>query len=130
MARRTRGSGQLRFLVLDSLQTLGEATAQEVKAALGPRSRLAATTVATVLQRLERAGEITHRVDGRRHVYRPLVTREQVRGKGLRGVLHQMFRGDVVSLVAQLLESGDVSSDDLARVKRCIARHERGRARP
>jgi predicted transcriptional regulator len=127
---RTRGPGQLRLLVLDALWRQGEATSQRVQQTLGGPDRIALTTVATILQRLDKAGDVTHRLDGRQHVYRALVSREQLRAAKLKGMLHQLFAGDPISLVAQLIESGEMTRRDLARVERLLARHPRERVKP
>jgi len=72
----------LTSLQLDVMRVLwarGEATATEVHADLAPGRRLAPTTVATLLRRLERRGLLAHRTEGRQFVYRPAVSEDAVR---------------------------------------------------
>jgi predicted transcriptional regulator len=128
-ARRRRERGQLKLLVLDALWKHGEGSAAQVHGWLGGASRAALTTVATVLQRLERAGEITHRLEGRQHVYSAVLTREEARASGVRQLLRQLFAGNPVSLVGQLLDSGDLTAEELAKMRRLIARRARQQER-
>ena len=57
---------ELQLAVLRALWTLGEAAVPEVQAHLGGEGRrLAPTTVATLLRRMEKKGWVHHREEGR-----------------------------------------------------------------
>jgi predicted transcriptional regulator len=114
-------------LQLDVMRVLwrrGEANATTVWEALRARRRLATTTVATLLKRLEKKGVVTHRVEGRTHIYRARLAEEDMR-RGLLGRVSAAFSGDVAALLAQLLDEHDVNAEDLARVRALIAAKER-----
>jgi BlaI family transcriptional regulator, penicillinase repressor len=118
-----RKSQELTELQQDLMRVLwqkGEATAAEVWEALRPRKRLATTTVATLLTRLEKKGVVSHRVEGRTYIYRPRVEETAVRSS-LLGRVKDAFSGDVPALMAQLLDEHDVNAEDLARVRELIA---------
>jgi len=120
-------SPPLTALQLDVLRVLweqGEATVADVQRGLGER-RLALTTVATLLSRLEKRGVVAYRTEGRQYVYRALVDEAHVCRSALDDVTERLFAGDVATLVSALLSSGHVRAGDLARVKALIEEKER-----
>lgn len=95
-----------------------EANSIEVHGELLAHEReLAPTTVATMLSRLEKKGLLTHRVEGRQFIYRPLVSEHEVRRSMLARLTDYFFKGDVSALVSHLVD-GD---DDVARAKQLLA---------
>ena len=112
---------ELQIELLDILWNRTEATVAEVQAELRNRRDLAATTIATLLSRLEKRGIITHRVEGRQYVYRPLVSMTQVRQSMLAALTDRLFRGDVAELVNHLISENAISPGDLERVRELIA---------
>jgi BlaI family transcriptional regulator, penicillinase repressor len=115
----------LQIDILDVIWNRGEATVAEVQEALLETRALAMTTVATLLSRLEKRGVVAHRTEGRQFVYRPAVTREQVRESMVSALTSRMFRGDVAALVSHLLTEAEISPGDLAQVERLIAKKTR-----
>lgn len=115
---------QLAFM--RALWSLGEGSVAEVQAALvDEQQRLAPTTVATVLGRLEKKGLVEHRSEGRQYVYRALISEQEVRRSVLSRVSATLFGGDVTAMVSQLLDQSEVSEDELAEVRQML----KGRAR-
>jgi len=112
----------LQLTVLRELWTRGEASVADVHGALQDERGLATTTVATLLSRLEKRGLVTHRTDGRKHVYRATVTEPEVQTALLNSVTDGVFGGDVTALVSHLLGARDVSSGDLAAVQEILDR--------
>jgi BlaI family penicillinase repressor len=128
-APKTAGAGDLTPAQLELMQVVwerGEATAAEVHGALAARRPLAPTTVLTLLRRLEERGWLTHRVEGRAHVYRAA----RDRGRTLRAILRKLrdvaFGGSTESLLASLLDAGDVSPEEIRRLEKRLADHEKG----
>ena len=117
---------ELQLSLMKVLWERGEATVSDVQQALQAASRpLAATTIATVLSRLEKRGVVAYRIDGRQYVYRALFTEAEARGSVLAEVTERLFEGDVAMLVSELLASRDLRQGDLERVKALIAEKER-----
>lgn len=119
---------ELQLGLLRVLWERGEATVLEVQEALRPERRLAQSTVATLLSRLEKKGLLSHRVEGRQYVYRPAVSEAEVKRSmvgQLMDLAGDLFRGDMVALVSHLLTAEDVAAGDLARVKALIEARER-----
>ena len=118
---------ELTDLQIDVLRVLwerGEASAGEVTDALRGRRDLAATTVATLLTRLEKRGVVTHRVEGRSYIYRAEVGEGDVRRTLLTRV-KGAFAGDVSALLAQLISDEQLDANDLARARELIELRER-----
>ncbi len=59
---------------------------------LGPTSRLAYNTVATMLRKMEARGLVRHRVEGRTFIYCAQVNEEQVSRKMTDHLLERLFR--------------------------------------
>jgi BlaI family transcriptional regulator, penicillinase repressor len=113
-----RPLGQLQLEVFRVLWKKREATVADIQAALGDK---AYTTLATVLGRLERAGMVARRMDGRTAVYTPLVSEDQVGHSVLRDLLDRFFAGSHAKLVSQLLDETDVDPDELDRIRELVA---------
>ncbi|RKY19889.1 MAG: BlaI/MecI/CopY family transcriptional regulator [Planctomycetota bacterium] len=110
-------------LQLDVLRVLwarGEAAVAEVCQDLSQQRQLAPTTVATLLSRLAKRGLVTHRSEGRRHLYRALLSETALREQVLDTVTEEVFDGDVAALVCQLLDARGVAPGDLDRVRQLI----------
>ena len=72
MAKRSLDDlGDLQSAVMNAVWDLGEATVVQVRDRLAADKELAYTTVLSVLQKLEKAGWLKHRTDGRSYVYLP-----------------------------------------------------------
>ena len=100
---------------------IGEGTVSDVLAILSAEGRaLAPTTVATLLQRLSRQGWIKHRKNGRQLLYRAKVREEDAAKGMLNRLLDSFFGGKVSALTARLLESDDLSSDELRELRELI----------
>ena len=98
----------------------GEATVSDVHAALHERA-LAPTTIATMLSKLEKKGVVSHRVEGRRFVYRPEVSEQQARRSMVAELTHRLFAGDATALVSHLLAEHEVDPAELDELERRIA---------
>jgi predicted transcriptional regulator len=116
---------ELQLAVMRVLWTAREAAVADVHAALEPERGLALTTVATVLSRLEKAGLVGRRPEGRHFLYRALVTEEEVRRSMVTGLAERLFSGDVTALVSHLLSESEIAAGDLDRVKRLIDSKQR-----
>lgn len=104
--------------VMDVLWGLGEATVQDVLLALPARRRLARTSVSTMLRILERKRIVASRREGRSHVYRPLVEREEHASATLRRVVETVFDGSPSQLVRFLLDEHELTAEELRQIRR------------
>ena len=114
----------LQMAIMQVLWDKSEATVAQVREALLPDRELAYTTVGTMLSKMEANGQVTHRVSERVNIYKPAIKPDQVKRRMLTDLAERLFAGDVGDLVCCLLDGVDVSSDDLAEIKRLIRRKE------
>ncbi|HVX59525.1 MAG TPA: BlaI/MecI/CopY family transcriptional regulator [Pirellulales bacterium] len=115
---------ELQLAIMHVLWEQGAATVAEVRKALAPQRRLAHTTVATMLAKLEVKGHVTRQSDGRVNVYRPKLRREQVTRTMVADLVQRLFAGDVAEMACHLVDAGDVSRESLARLKKLIRQKE------
>lgn len=87
---------------------------------------LAYTTVLTTIRILEDKG-IVHRGAkiGRANTYMASVTRDEVRQGMIRELSDQLFGGSIKSLVLSLINSEQITTDDLEAVRRAAAEAEK-----
>ena len=126
-ARRAEQAPRLTAPQLEVLRVLwerSEATIAEIHRVLQAERPLAATTIATLLSRLERRGIVAYRIEGRQYVYRAVLSESDARQHALVEVTKGLFEGDVATMVGQLLSSHEVRRGDLARVKALIEAKE------
>ena len=114
----------LQLAVMRAVWARGEATVGDVHAALQDDRSLAPTTVATLLKRLETRGLLAHRKEGRQFVYRALVAADDVGRSLVTELARDMYGGKSADLFAHLLDAGEVTEEDLTRIRQMIEERE------
>lgn len=114
---------ELQISTMDALWENGELSVQGVQEALAARKMLAATTVATILKRLEKRGIVGYRKEGRKYIYHAIVAKNEVTKNSISSVIKNLFRGNKAALVNHLLADEDISVDELEQIQKLI--HER-----
>ena len=97
----------------------GEASARQIQEKLPGSPHY--NSVMTIIRVLERKGHLTHREDGRTYVYKPTVSHSKARKKVLGHLLKQVFDGSAPSLVLNLVDSGDLTIEDLDEIRSQIS---------
>ena len=98
------------------LWRLGEASAKQIQEALpGDRHY---NTVMTIIRVLEKKSHLTHREDGRTYLYRPTQSQDKSRKRVLKHLINHVFGGSASSLVANLVETGDLTLEDLDAIRK------------
>jgi len=110
--------------ILSVLWQRSEATVVDIQQALRAARPLAATTIATLLSRLEKRGLVAYRTEGRQYVYRAVLQERDAQQHALVEVTQGLFAGDVATMVSQLLSSHELRPGDLARVRELIETKE------
>lgn len=107
--------------IMDVLFRQSEATVAEVLAELPDPPSYSA--VRALLRVLEEKGQIAHRQDGPRYVYRPTAPAGEASETALRRVLRTFFGGSATRAVAALidLEADNLTDDDLADLAAVVA---------
>lgn len=117
----TESLTDLQLSVMKALWQIGEGGVGEIVALLAADGKeLAPTTVATLLQRLSKQGWVKHRKNGRQFLYRAKVNQQDAAKGVLQRVLSSFFGGRVSALTAQLLESEELSADDLKEMRKLL----------
>ena len=105
---------------------LGEASAKQIQSRLpGDRHY---NSVMTIIRVLEKKSHLTHREEGRTFIYRPTESRRKAHTRVLKHLVKQVFGGSAASLVLNLVETGDLTREDLDAIRRKLAsRQDRGK---
>ena len=92
-------------------QTMGEITST-----LEPATGWTRQTVITLLKRMTVKGAVSMDDSERAKKYTPLITREDACTEEEHKLLNQLFRGSASLLVNLLVNSGDLSAEDLREI--------------
>jgi BlaI family transcriptional regulator, penicillinase repressor len=117
--------GELQKAVMEATWELGEATVQQVRDRVEREPLPAYTTILSVMQKLEKAGWLTHRALGRSYIYLPIRSRQEAGASSLRTFIDGVFRGDRLLLFQHLLADESLSDDDLKALKTMIDRRRK-----
>lgn len=104
---------------------LGEATVNDVMNALPRDVNPAYNTVLTTMRILEQKGYVHHVKEGRAHIYRPRVSRDQVRKKAVRHMVQNLFDDSAEQLLLSILANEKLGPDEIARLKQLIDESEK-----
>jgi BlaI family transcriptional regulator, penicillinase repressor len=108
-------------------QTKRPMPADEVVALLGEDPGWSAGTVRTFLARLVKKKVVAARRDGRRYLYRPLISHADYAHQESRKLIDRLFNGRIAPFITQFSERQDLGRDELAELKRLIQRLDRDR---
>jgi BlaI family transcriptional regulator, penicillinase repressor len=97
----------------------GEATAKEIQEALPGERHY--NSVLTIIRVLERKGHLTHRAEGKAHIYRAKAKQGKAQRRVLSHLIEQVFGGSAAAMVLHLVETGDLTEEDLKEVREQIA---------
>jgi BlaI family penicillinase repressor len=121
--------GNLQRSVMELVWEMGEATVHQVRDRLDRKSKPAYTTILTAMQKLEKAGWLTHRADGKTYVYLPTRSREQAGTSSVRSFMERTFDGSAVVMFQHLIRDGRLSDAELAELKKMIDNKRKERKR-
>ena len=107
-------------LVMEVLWEAHPLTAEEVVSALAKTTDWQEPTIKTLLNRLLNKGAIAAQREGRRYLYRPVISREDYVHAESKSLLDRLFDGRVAPLVAHFSERRKLSKKDIAELKRLI----------
>jgi len=83
---------------------------------------LAHSSVITMLNIMHRKGFLKRRKEGKSFLFSPKVQKESVMGGMTGDLLSRLFNGSPSAMVLNLLETADVDSDELAEIRKLIAK--------
>ena len=127
--RDERTLGERELDVMAVVWAAGSGTVGEVRRRL--RTKLAYTTVLTILRNLEAKKFLRHEEEGRAHRYFPRVQQGTAQKSALARLIDTLFHGSPEALIARLVDDHDVSPAELKRLAAQLdtrgARREAGR---
>ncbi len=106
--------------LMDLLWLKGPGTVQQVQSWLPDDQPLAYNSVLTTIRVLERKGYVRHVKDGRAHIYRPLVKREEVSRSEITHLLSRFFGNSRELLVLNMLEDESLDAGELGKLRQLI----------
>jgi BlaI family penicillinase repressor len=113
--------------LMNVLWRLGRASVREVHEALSGRKRPAYTTVQTMMTRLQEKGALRHvRKIGNAHIYEPAIPQAGAYRR-LIDELIGLLGGSARPLMSHLVESNQVSLEDLRAMEKTLQETARGR---
>lgn len=122
--RKSESLTEVEQRVMEVLWSAGSGTVSEVLAAVDAPKPLAFNTVQTMLRILEQKGYVRHTEEGRAFRYIPMVDKAEASRSAVQSVVRRFF-GSPGALALNLLQSEDVSPEELARIRALIAKAEK-----
>src|ERR1700761_4237177 len=102
----------------------GESLVSDLVAAMPEETPLAYNSILTTVRILEQKGYVDHRQEGRAFLYSACVEEHDASRSEVRHVLNRFFDNSRERLMLSLLGDGDISADELQRLKDAIAAAE------
>jgi predicted transcriptional regulator len=117
---------KLEFRILEILRAKGKASMREVQQAF-PEPRPAYTTITNTVYRME-VKKAVRRVEkvGNTDIFEPLIDKDTARDSLLDEIL-SFFGGRPQPMMAQLIESGKLTLDDIRELEKAAAEADRKR---
>ncbi len=127
MARPTsKHPTELELEILKILWKQGSLSGREVRDALATRSRdLAYTSVMTVMGIMEDKGYLRRKKQGNGYIYSARITENSTKKKMMGDMVKRLFSGSAAAAMVNLLESSEVSTEELEQLRKLIQDRER-----
>lgn len=123
--------GRAEWEIMEGLWTLSKpVSVREVHEHLYPHGEKAYTTVQTMMVILADKGYLHKEKIGMVNFFSPAVSREEAIGQETRSVAGRIFNGSFGSLAAFLVDSGELSRQELDQLKQMIEAKEKDQAGP
>ena len=120
MSRAMPRLGRMQLQIMQVLWQQGKATARQITEELSRERPVAHSTVQTMLRKLEAKGAVTHEIEDRTFLFRPLYQQSEVTETALHDLLTRLFDGSVYGLVVHLLKHEAISDEELTRLRQLI----------
>ena len=103
--------------IMEIVWDQGEVSVFEVREILSQTKEVSRTAVRTTMERLEEKGFLAHRVIGRTHFYRPLVSRDVSLGQRIVDIVDKACGGEPERLMAALMEYRGLTGEEIKRIQ-------------
>jgi len=108
------------WLVMKEIWGQNPITANNVVATLSDTTTWSPKTIKTLLTRLVKKGAVGFKAGGREYHYYPLVEESVLVKEESRSFLKRVFGGTIKPMLATLVESEDLSAEDIEELKRVL----------
>jgi predicted transcriptional regulator len=98
----------------------GESAVNDLVSAMPDGESLAYNSVLTTIRILEQKGYVEHRQEGRAFIYRPIVAEHEASRSEVKHILSRFFGNSREQLLLTLLGDGEISHEELERLKAVI----------
>ena len=106
--------------ILKILWRRNEATVREVYEEMSESAPIVQNTVQAFLRTMEDKGLVTHRLEGRTFIYKPVPQHDETQRSLLSGLLQRVFDGAVDQLVQSALSLRPPTPEELAKLEQLI----------
>jgi BlaI family penicillinase repressor len=118
------------WTVIKAIWDAEPCTAPAIQEKLFKQTAWTYSTVRTLMDRMVTKGLLVANKERNITLYRSAVTKAQAQRGELLYALKHAFNGALSPMVQCLLDTGDVSRDELDKIKQLIADHEKSRGKP
>ncbi len=105
---------------MEVLWDKGPSSVQQVVDALPADAPLAYNSVLTTIRILEKKGYVEHDKDGRAHIFKPVVARQEAARSEIRNLVRRMFGNSHELLVLNVLEEEQIDLAELRRLREML----------
>jgi predicted transcriptional regulator len=110
---------------MEILWHLGEGTVQDILDNLPKKRDLAYTSVSTILRILEQKKILTTKKSGRKHIYKPVLSKRVFAQYSVEKLVQQVFSGDSLELVSHLLDKKSISIEVIKKIQKLLNKKKR-----
>lgn len=119
---------RLELEIMGAVWALGSGSVREIREQLPEQKRPAYTTVQTIIYRLEEKGAVRRvKKIGNAHIFEAVVSRKAAHNRLINELLH-VFGGSPRSLMAQLVETGQLTLRDIRDLESTLEKIEANRS--
>lgn len=126
MSTSTNELTETEWILIKSVWEKEPCTAPSIQKRLHARTQWTYSTVRTIMDRMAAKGLLTARKVGKVTFFRSAITREQAQRGELLYALKHAFNGALTPMVQCLLNSGELSSEELDSLEALIKAKKRG----
>ena len=111
--------------ILQILWDMGEARVKEVHEQLNSSKNVGYTTVLKIMQIMHDKDILERRIDGKSHIYKARLDREEVEENVMDKVMRSLYKGSRFNLVMSALGNYNASEKELMQIKDLINKMEK-----
>lgn len=110
------------WLVMKAIWDENPITSNRIVEVLSGSTPWKPKTIKTLLNRLEKKGAVGHENEGRNYLYYPLIEEQVLVRAESKSFLKRVFRGAVKPMIATMVESEDLSEEEIEELKRLLSK--------